>query len=386
MKIALLTDGVSPFVMGGMQRHSALLAQHLVSAGVDVDLYHTAQGTEAIQSAKCLGGFPEDVGETIGNVFVEYPVRGKLPGHYLRDSAEYSRRLLQQFQKHDRGSSDFIYAQGQTGRAFIESKRSGIKLPPIGINAHGYEMFQWAGGLRTHLEHIMLRPAFRRLSLKADYVFSFSGKVREIIEEQIGVPEQKIIQLPNAVDGDWVVNCSKPAGDKRLRFVFIGRDERRKGVPDILQAINFLTDEGFEFHFVGPIPISSRIESASVFYHGKINDNAELQGILDRCDVLVCPSYAEGMPTVILEAMARGLAIIATDVGAVTELVGTDNGVLMAEAGVAPLKEAMNILLKMDSDSLQKMKQSSLNKVANYTWDRVAQLTIAEIEEKLSKR
>ena len=41
---------------------------------------------------------------------------------------------------------------------------------------------------------------------------------------------------------------------------------------------------------------------------------------LDECDVLLLPSLSEGMPTVVLEAMARGLKIIGTDVGAMSEL------------------------------------------------------------------
>ena len=49
----------------------------------------------------------------------------------------------------------------------------------------------------------------------------------------------------------------------------------------------------------------------------------------DSCDILLCPSYSEGMPNVILEAMSRGLAIIATNVGAIRLLVSEDNGVLL---------------------------------------------------------
>ena len=40
MRIALLTDGIYPYVMGGMQRHSYYLAKYLARAGVHVDLYH----------------------------------------------------------------------------------------------------------------------------------------------------------------------------------------------------------------------------------------------------------------------------------------------------------------------------------------------------------
>jgi len=384
MKIALLTDGVSPFVMGGMQRHSALLAQHLARLGVQVDLYHTAHDPEAIDRARRLDGFTDEVRNSIRNYYIEYPKRGRMPGHYLRESYNYSKALLAEYRKNN-SAVDFIYAQGQTGRAFIEAKRSGVDLPCIGVNAHGYEMFQWAANLRAEIEYWMLRPTFIKLSLNADYVFSFSSKIRDIVEGQLGVPDQRIIEVPNAIDCDWIVTRALPKNG-RLRFLFIGRYERRKGVPDILQVFPLLGDESFEFHFVGPIPNASRIEGPSIYYHGMINDSGELQNILDHSDVLVCPSYAEGMPTVILEAMARGLAIIATDVGAVSELVDTDNGVLMAEAGVDPLKIAMEFMLQLNSEQLQKMKQRSLDKVASYTWDRVARMTIDKIHEKLSNQ
>lgn len=384
MKITLLTDGVSPYVIGGMQRHSALLAQHLVRAGVNVDLCHTAHDPEAVEQAKCLAGFPEDVRKKIGNVFVEYPKCGKLPGHYLRDSYKYSQALLEKYLLKST-KVDFIYAQGQTGRAFVEAKHAGIKLPPIGINAHGYEMFQWASDFRTKMAYWMLQSTFKQLSLDADYVFSFSGKIREIVEHRIGVQCQQIIEVPNGVEKSWLADTVSPIREK-IGFVFIGRYERRKGVPDLVNAALLLAGENCEIHFIGPIPSSFQVEHSSIHYHGKTTNSKRIQDILDGCDVLVCPSYAEGMPTVILEAMARGLAIIATDVGAVRELVGPNNGVLMVEAGGDPLIKAMDLMLHLDSDKLQAMKQRSLDKVAGYSWDNVARMTIGEIQEKLSSQ
>jgi glycosyltransferase involved in cell wall biosynthesis len=147
-----------------------------------------------------------------------------------------------------------------------------------------------------------------------------------------------------------------------------------------------LAGENYEVHFIGPIPSPLQADHSSIHYHGTITDNSRLQYILDSYDVLVCPSYAEGMPTVILEAMARGLAIIATDVGAVSELVGPDNGVLMAKAGVKQLTKAMEFMLHLESGQLQTMKQKSLDKIAGYTWDHVARMTIDKIQKKLSTK
>ena len=52
MKIAFLTDGIPPYIIGGMQKHSLELAKELVLNGMDVDLFHFVQKNEKIPSSK----------------------------------------------------------------------------------------------------------------------------------------------------------------------------------------------------------------------------------------------------------------------------------------------------------------------------------------------
>ena len=52
-----------------------------------------------------------------------------------------------------------------------------------------------------------------------------------------------------------------------------------------------------------------KIDSKQIKYHGSISKFEEIQKILIECDVLVCPSWSEGLPNVILEALANGLAV-----------------------------------------------------------------------------
>ena len=158
---------------------------------------------------------------------------------------------------------------------------------------------------------LTLRPVASRLCRDADWVLSFPGKIRAIVERRCGVRPEKIIETINAVDASWLVP-DRPAPGRIRRFVFVGRNERRKGMPELVEAMRGLSGEGLEFHFVGPIPEEQRLRRADVTYHGSITDTAALQSILDRSDVLLCPSWSEGMPTVVIEAMARGLAVIAT--------------------------------------------------------------------------
>lgn len=118
-------------------------------------------------------------------------------------------------------------------------------------------------------------------------------------------------------------------------------------------------------------------------YHGLVTDPVNLQSIMDACDVLLCPSYSEGMPNVIMEAMARGLAIIATDVGAVRLMVGPDNGILLPHPRAQLIRQAMEQIVGLSSAGLLALKEASLRKVQQFTWDRVAQVTLGEITRRV---
>jgi glycosyltransferase involved in cell wall biosynthesis len=379
MRIAILSDGVAPYVMGGIQRHTRMLAIHMVRAGAEITLFHTTHGPKSVDAqANSLHDFPSDVVDCIQNIIVEYPQQGWLPGHYLRDSRGYSERLLQRYLC-DQIKADFIYAQGLTGLAFTAARQKSPELlPPIGVNQHGYEMFQRAADVKTYLQHLMLRGTFARLARQADWVFAFPARIRDIVENKCGVPAARIIQIPNAIDQSWIVG-DRPMPPEKRRFVFVGRHERRKGVPELVNAIATLPYDGWEFHFVGPIPAESRIADENVIYHGAVSDTGELQRILDAGDVLVCPSFAEGMPTVVLEAMARGLAIIATDVGATAEWVDDTNGLLLPSPSASDLAAAIRTFLAMPSSELHRLQMASLAKARNYKWGGVAESLVKVI-------
>jgi glycosyltransferase involved in cell wall biosynthesis len=112
---------------------------------------------------------------------------------------------------------------------------------------------------------------------------------------------------------------------------------------------------------------------AGVVYHGAIRDEGKLKALLRSCDVLVCPSWSEGMPTVIMEAMASGLAVIATDVGAVRQQVG-ENGWLLPKPVPSAIRSALEAAMRSAPEELAAMKQRSLAKVRErFTWERVIQ-------------
>ena len=87
---------------------------------------------------------------------------------------------------------------------------------------------------------------------------------------------------------------------------------------------------------------------------------------------MVCPSYSEGMPTVILEAMSRGCAIIATDVGAVTEEVDLSNGWVLPELSEQSLTDVIVDAIECDDHLLIQKKIASFQKIQErFDWNIV---------------
>ncbi|NEO68920.1 glycosyltransferase family 4 protein [Moorena sp. SIO3H5] len=375
MKIALLTDGIYPYVIGGMQKHSYYLAKYLAKNNIYVTVYHYLSNTEDTGVEKL---FSDEEDKYIQIIAVDFPKVVNFPGHYLRACYLYSKNILNAIDNiHD---FDFIYVQGFSGWKLFEAKQNGLNTPPVGVNFHGLEMFQKSKTLRQSLEKIMFRPFVNKNLHSADICLSLGGKLSNIIYS-IGINFTKIHDIANGIENTWISPTVKPIY-RPIKFLFVGRYERRKGIEELCSVINKLLPEfEFEFNFVGSIPKYVQIKAPRVRYWGLIKDVEKLQLIFKQCDVLVCPSHSEGMPTVILEGMASGLAVIATDVGAVSEMVSEENGWLISPGSTHQLHEALIDAIHASDQELMNKKIKSQSIVReHFTWDKVIQKTIATIE------
>jgi glycosyltransferase involved in cell wall biosynthesis len=279
------------------------------------------------------------------------------------------------------GPVDFVIAKSTTAWSFFT--KGNLLKAPIAINIHGYEFMQKKANFRSVLEGWMLRWPFVYVNRKADFVFSYGGRITEMIRK-LKVPEQKIIELPAGIEKDWIAPAVQPAMGKR-KFVFTGRFERRKGVQELQAAISSLVGKyEFEFHFIGPIPEPLQLRLPNVIYHGMVRDKDALQDILQQAHVLICPSYAEGMPNVILEGMANGCAIIATDVGAVRLMVDDSVGWLLPRSGVTEISGAMIAAIEANNDQVDELRRNAHEKVnQHFTWDSIINSTIQAISERI---
>jgi len=378
MNILFLTDGITPYVTGGMQKHSYIMSKLLAKNNCKLTLVHNGYGNQNDFNENYSNIFTPRELEKITPLYIPFPKSDGLPGHYIRQNKLYSKNI-----KNNIGKSiskyDLIYAQGFTGYSFIKNS---FNIPLI-VNLHGFEMFQKAPNNKVKLQHLLLRPIVKYLVKNADFVLSFGGQLDKILLK-LKVHQSKIIEQSNGIESDWI-------SDKEIQIqpiktiTFIGRNERRKGIEELTSALQRILkqEDTFKFNFIGPIPIDQHIKHKNITYFGEIKDSNVIKDILDTSDFLISPSYAEGMPTVILEAMARGNAIIATDVGANSKLT-TNNGILI-EYTAESVEKGLNKALKISDSELLSLKINSVQAVKlNFTWEKVIQNQL-ELFDKLKK-
>lgn len=143
--------------------------------------------------------------------------------------------------------------------------------------------------------------------------------------------------------------------DDGKRLLFVGRLAGVKGVPVLLDAVQALMDKhpGMSLTLIGDGPERSDLENraarmglSAVVHFAGYKSQTEVADALSRADLFVLPSFAEGVPVVLMEAMAAAVPVVTTHVAGIPELVehGT-HGILTHPGDAASLATAIDALL-----------------------------------------
>lgn len=166
-----------------------------------------------------------------------------------------------------------------------------------------------------------------------------------------------------------------------VRLVFVGFLYRAKGVHELVQAVAKLLAEGLKVHMtfcgVGPeLPkLQREVESLgisrAVDFPGWLERN-ELAELLRAADIFVLPSYSEGLPNALLEAMAAGLPVVCTSVGAIPDVCAHTGGAYLFEPGDIPaLVRGLRLLIE-DPYLRSEMGRRNLSVVDNMRPELIA--------------
>lgn len=202
----------------------------------------------------------------------------------------------------------------------------------------------------------------------ADLVLALSRDWKVKFDSTFGLGNCQILE--NGIDADVYAEAITSNQGGAHSFAALGRLGQRKGTYDLLDAVEiavksvsdlkcYLAGDG-EIEKVKK-KIKERGLEDHIFVTGWVECEEKLQ-LLKKVSTVVLPSYNEGLPMSILEGMAAGKAIISTSVGAIPEVVGKENGILIEAGDKQALADALIRYCK-DTELVEQMSANNVEKI-----------------------
>lgn len=302
--------------------------------------------------------FPEK--DKVDSVPVFYPRYIRIPGKWFHGFSCFSQywglrktvsAIIKDFNPH------IIHAHAATIAGYVGFMLSRKYNLPLICTLHGSDIYVY-----PHYDLLSMNIT-KKLISEADQLVSVSNALKTEANN-IAKPKKEIRVIYNGCDSTTFV-CNKEAR-KHIRtefgisehdkvLVFIGRIEENKGVFELLESFKrlHLLHPDLHLMLVGHCPGSNPLDmilpssklSERIHVVGK-QPHGEISYYLSSADIFILPSYSEGLPMVVLEAMACSLPVIATRVGGIPEAVEEGkSGILIDKKNVDSLTDAIEYLI-----------------------------------------
>ncbi len=331
---------------GGSEQQTLLLLRHLDRSKFRPHLY-VLERTGVLMSR-----VPEDV--VVHSFEDAASTRGfYFPGRVLRQQVQHLQGILQ------RESIDVIYDRtfhmsmiaGPAGQACGVPRVSTIVSPPEHALPQVESRF-------VGLKRRRLAKAYRQ----SRRVIAVSQQVATSAIRYYDLPQDAVCVIPNPVDVEAVDNAAKESTatrDERLTLVCVGRMTEEKGHSDLVSAAILAHSRwpagcpSLRLWMIGEGPLRGDLESQCRRAWGQpaiefLGTQQNPLSYVAAADALVLPSHFEGMPNVVLEAMALGTPVIATRAGGTIELERDEPTILWADP--ANIESLSNAILQFAGD------------------------------------
>jgi glycosyltransferase involved in cell wall biosynthesis len=217
--------------------------------------------------------------------------------------------------------------------------------------------------------------------------------------EKLRIPPRRVSRVDNGAPTLGLPERLRKAASAPLRLLFFGSWIDRKGVPELVRAATALQDRQIDFTLtlagIGqdaetvaltfPSPVKRRIEIRSQIAR------AEIPNLLAAHDVLIAPSWYEGMPLSVLEAAAAGLALVLTDISGHRQIVEAAEPSLRDRSAILlPPHQPYGIVkavlgLAKDSNMLLELQMNARRLARRLSWDVVGHQLEAAYSRSLSE-
>lgn len=264
---------------------------------------------------------------------------------------------------------------------------------PVITTIHGLEKVQIAQYEKVGLRQLLFRMSANIFGSMESNVFHNSELLTTVsdhffseLEEFYGMSRKGVV-LGNGVEESHFVPLADDGARKPGDYVlYVGRMDYGKGLLDLARCAKYVCDERPRVSFVlvgnGPLAPFVRREvermglQSRVVFAGYLTGQRLIESY-QNARVCVIPSYYEGLPTVMLEAMACGIPVVATSIGAHVDVISNGiNGFLVPIR--SPHDMAKSISMLLDDEDLRTTVGKAARRTVeeNCTWDKVSEKVI----------
>jgi teichuronic acid biosynthesis glycosyltransferase TuaC len=224
----------------------------------------------------------------------------------------------------------------------------------------------------------------------ADQLIMVSEEMRALVVRRFGVDPVRVHTIINGVDPRTFHERDQFAMRHKLGLpadarviLYVGRFVAAKGIRELIEAFAELSRQDARLRLVmigdGVMREEVHARVAALQYRDRVTLPGPMQPAaiaewMGAADLLCLPSYSEGYPNVVVEALASGRPVVATNVGGIPELVNADNGSLVPARDAVALQRGLLSVLE------RSWSQRGISSSWSRSWTEVARLTLAVCE------
>ncbi len=284
-------------------------------------------------------------------------------------------------QRYDLIHAHFAHPEGTLG---LLLKRRWKK--PLVVTLHGDDANTYPYQSPRYMRY------YRRVLTQADLILAVSEAIREraqsftarpVITHRVGL---RLPPRPFRPDKP-ALRAELGLPQDKFVLLFVGTLWKYKGVLELLEALQQLDDENVLTVFIGEGPLRERLISTSRAAIRSLGQqpNPVVRAYMVAADALVLPSYREGLPTVLVEAGAAGLPVIASQQGGIPELISDKTGFPLPEISAAAILRALAQLRNNPTQAQARAEQLQAHIYRHYDAGQNAQ-TLLEYYRRLIER
>jgi glycosyltransferase involved in cell wall biosynthesis len=277
----------------------------------------------------------------------------------------------------------------------LKRKWLGKSGPPYVMTLHGLEERRvdvmtreakkgraWNFGWKNRTWHRLYHfPRFRWAIRTADGAHAYSRDVWNLLQLKYRLPPERVAYIPNGVERRFFAPSRRHGRGEKLRLLYAGTWLDQRGIFYIRDAMLRLVPRipGMTLTIAGP---ATPAEEVMRFFGPKLSAHVEvkpviaagsMQELYTEHDIFVFPSLMEGLPSVLLEAMASGMPVITAETCGMPDMVQDGfNGLLVPPADAVALENAIARLAESE-ELRERLGFAAQESMKRYEWSSAAQ-------------